>query len=140
MLTPSTRWKRFCRTGFAAQLAAVVTIATLAWLGRIPTSLPRLPHIDLLGHASLIGLLAFFLDGVLDYRTLLRNRLTWLRAAPFFVLAVAGIEEFLQRFGVYRSSSWTDFAADVAGVVALTWLSKRLGSASTSQTSEPAST
>lgn len=129
MLATSPPWRTFCRAGFALQLGAVVLIASLAWLGLVPTRLARIPNIDLMGHATLIGLLAFFLDGALDYRPLLRARAAWLRAAPALVLSVAGLEEFLQRFGVHRTSSWSDFAADLIGVVVLTWLSKRIAEA-----------
>jgi VanZ family protein len=116
---------RLFRVGLIAQLTLVILIATGAYLGRIPTSLPNLPHFDLLGHAVLIGLLAFFLDGALAFRPLLRG-LAFPRLGPVLVLAVAGVEEWAQRFSPRRTSSWSDYAADVAGVLFFSWLARRL--------------
>jgi VanZ family protein len=113
------------RVGFALHLALVVLISIGAYTGHLPTSLPDLPHFDKLGHAVLIGGLAFFLDGALDHRTLLRGRAIP-RLAPVIVLTVAGIEEYLQRLSPRRTSDIADFAADVVGVCFFTWFARRV--------------
>ncbi|MFO0761513.1 MAG: hypothetical protein U0359_33850 [Byssovorax sp.] len=122
---PAPRLRTFFALGLAAQLSLVVLIATGAYLGFLPTTLPGLPHADLVGHAVLIGPLAFFLDGVLDHRPLLRP-VPWARLAPLLVIAVAGLEEYAQRFSARRDSSYSDFFADVIGIVAFSVLSKRV--------------
>jgi hypothetical protein len=116
----------FFRVGFAAQLTLVVVLSAGAYAGVVPTQIPEVPHSDLAGHAVLIGLLAFFLDGALELRPLGR-RAPWsrVRLAPLLVLAAAGTEEWAQRFSPRRHSSWSDFSADVVGVVLLSWLAAR---------------
>jgi hypothetical protein len=43
------------------------------------------------------------------------------------LLAVFGVEEFLQRFSRVRTPDFRDYAADLVGVVFFTWLSRRIG-------------
>jgi VanZ family protein len=100
-----------------------------AWMSLIAyqQGLPfdELPHLDKAVHFGIGGGLAFFLDGALQRRALRIGSI----AAPLaalLILVPAGIEEFLQRFSVHRSSDLGDFAADVAGVVFFVWLSRRL--------------
>jgi hypothetical protein len=64
---------RMWRLGFSIQLGLVLLISAGAYLGALPASLPAVPHADLAGHAVLFGLLAFFLDGALAYRPLMRG-------------------------------------------------------------------
>jgi hypothetical protein len=117
--------KTFFRAGFAAQLTLVVLVSIGAYAGILPTSISAVPHLDKLGHALLIGPIAFFLDGALDHRTLFRGH-AFPRLAPVAVLIVAGIEEYLQRLSPRRTSDWADFLADVVGVCFFTWLSLRV--------------
>jgi polysaccharide biosynthesis protein VpsQ len=116
---------RLFRAGFAAHLALVVLVSVGAYTGNLPTSIPAVPHLDKLGHAILIGGLAFFLDGALEHRPLLRDR-AFPRLGPVLVLVAAGIEEYAQRLSPRRSSDWADFAADVVGVCFFAWLSLRV--------------
>lgn len=113
------------RAGFAAHLALVVAISIGAYAGMLPTAIPAVPHLDLLGHAILIGGLAFFLDGALEHRPLVRGR-SFPRLAPVLVLIAAGIEEYLQRLSPRRTSDWNDYFADVVGVCFFAWLSRRM--------------
>jgi VanZ family protein len=122
----STPVTRFWRLAFALQLLVVVAIVIGAYLGRLPTFYARVPYADLLAHAVLFGLLAGFLDGALGHRALLRGRLPWLRLAPVLVLAVAAVEEVAQRLSPRRTSSLSDFAADVVGVILFVWLAGRV--------------
>ena len=117
---------RFWRVGFALQLAVVGAIVVGAYLGRLPTFYRGIPHADLIAHAVLFGLLAFFLDGVLGHRPLLRGRAPWLRLAPLLVLSAAAVEEVAQLLSPRRTASLADLGADVVGVVLLTWLAGRL--------------
>jgi polysaccharide biosynthesis protein VpsQ len=131
--------RRTFRIGFAAHLGLVILIATGAYLGILPTSLPQLPHFDLLGHAVLIGGLAFFLDGALGLRPLVRG-VRFPRLAPVIVLAVAGVEEYAQRLSSRRTSSWSDYAADVAGVLFFSWLAARLSAKPPERSPQPTPT
>ena len=115
-------WRRFTIFGLVVCLALDITIGTMAYMGSLWAFLPDIPHFDFAGHFVLIGGLAFFLDGVLDYRPVTR-RVPWLRLAPTAVLTVAGIEELLQALTPRRTSSVSDFVADLLGVYFLSWLS-----------------
>jgi hypothetical protein len=126
--TPRPRLPHYFRLALAAHLALVSLIALGAYLGLLPTAFPDLPHADLFAHALLIGPLALLLDGALAYR-LLPRPLPSFRLAPLLVLAGAGLEEFAQRFSARRTSAWSDFLADLAGVALFAWLSKRLAAA-----------
>ncbi len=84
----------------------------------------QVPQLDKVVHFGLGGALAFFLDGVLR-RRMLRIGPIALPLAAVLVLVPAGIEEFLQRYSVNRTSSFGDYAADVVGVTFFVWLSRR---------------
>jgi VanZ family protein len=117
--------KTFFRAGFAAHLSLVVLISAGAYLGLLPTGVAQVPHLDKLGHAVLIGGLAFFLDGALDHRRI-HAGLPFPRLGPAIVLLVAGVEEYLQRFSARRTSDVMDYAADIVGVCFFAWLSLRV--------------
>jgi VanZ family protein len=117
--------KTFYRSGFIAHLTLVVLISAGAYLGILPTAIHGLPGIDKLGHAILIGGLAFFLDGALEHRRV-HPSLPFPRLGPAIVLVVAGVEEYLQRFSSRRSSDLMDYAADIVGVCFFAWLSLRV--------------
>ena len=116
----------FWKIGFTLHACCVVLIAALAYLGILPTTYKVIPHADVIGHAVLIGLLAFFLDGMLRFRPVFPDKLRTLRIAPVAVLLVAGLEEIAQRFSPRRTSSIIDFAADVVGVLFASWLAYHL--------------
>jgi hypothetical protein len=116
--------KRFFVVGLILQLTFDVLCGTGAYLGLLPTHMAAVPHLDLVGHFLFIGGVAFFLDGVLDRRPL---PFGFWSLGGALVIAVAGIEEYLQRFSARRSSTWSDFIADVLGVVLCVWLSRRVG-------------
>jgi hypothetical protein len=117
--------RRHFRWALAFQLALDILIGLGAYLGVLPTVLPRLPHSDLLLHAILIGLLGGLLDGALGFRRLLPN-LVRPRLGQLLVILVAGIEEYAQRFSARRTSTWSDFIADVMGVLFFSWLARRV--------------
>jgi VanZ family protein len=120
--------RRLFRLAFALQLGLDFLIGLGAYTGKLPTSLPQVPHIDLLIHAILIGLLGGLLDGSLGFRRVV-PRLAFPGVGAVLVLVVAGIEEYAQRFSPRRSSTYSDFFADVVGVLFFSWLARRLSSA-----------
>jgi VanZ family protein len=113
----SSRARRWFLAGFVAQLIVVITIVVLAYGGALP--LPRLAiaNWDLLAHAVLIGMLGMFLDGALGFRPLWRTAPRFLGLGPIIIIGVAGVEEILQMYASHRSSTLSDFVADVVGVV-----------------------
>lgn len=114
---PAVWWLGLATTGLATLVLSLVAY-------REGITYP-VPHGDKAVHLTIGGALAFFLDGVLRRRAL---RLGPVHAplAAVLVLAPAGIEEILQRFSPNRSSSFADFAADIAGVALGVWLSRRV--------------
>ena len=116
----------FWKIGFMFHACSVMLIVVFAYFGILPTTYSVIPYADVIGHAVLIGLLAFFLDGMLKFRTLFPGTLTALRIAPLAILLIAGIEEAAQRFSPRRTSSVIDFAADAVGVLLASWLAYRL--------------
>ena len=109
-------------------LGGSVLVAAVLSLVSYAEGLPfdQLPHLDKAVHFGLGGALAFFLDGVLR-RRMLRVGPVGVPLAAALILVPAGIEEFLQRYSSNRTSSFGDFAADVAGVTFFVWLSRRVG-------------
>lgn len=122
-LISMSTWRRICAVGLVVHGVFISTVAVSAYQGSLWVHLPDIPNLDTAGHFGLIGLVAFFLDGVLGYRPLMRNRVTWLRVAPLAVLSVAAIEELAQRLSPNRTSSWSDLAADAVGITFFSWLS-----------------
>ena len=118
--------KTFWNYGLGVHLSVVTTISLLAYLNILPTTYKFIPHADLAGHLVLVGLLAFFLDGVLGFHPLFSGRLAFLRVAPVLVIALSGLEELAQSFSPYRTVSVSDFLADVLGIVLCSWLAKYL--------------
>jgi hypothetical protein len=106
------RWPWWVGFGVTAAFALFLTV--LAYAGRLP---PELFERDKAIHFGIAGLLAFFLD-----------RATGARSVKFGValLLLFGVEELAQGFSVYRTSSIADYAADVAGVVVFSGLSRAL--------------
>lgn len=118
--------KAFWSYGFCIHLGLVLLIAVSAYLGILPTEYKGLPRYDLVGHAVLIGLLAFFLDGMLNFRLLFFGRFLEIRLAPVLILSLAALEEIAQVFSPHRTASLSDFFADAVGIVLCSWLAKYL--------------
>jgi VanZ family protein len=120
--------RKFWRIGFALHLSFVTAIIVMAYLGMIPNIHAVVPFkVDTFGHALLIGLLAFFLDGSLGFKPV-SSRTPWIRLGPVIVLVLAGAEELAQALSPNRTCSITDFAGDVIGVVLFSWLARWLDS------------
>jgi VanZ family protein len=107
-------------------------VVTLAWalLATVLAYQERMPNIfrdhDKVVHFCVAGALAFFLDGALK-RRMIGGRHVNVPMASVVLLVPMALEEYLQRYATFRTASFGDFAADFAGVVALTWLSRRAG-------------
>ena len=115
---PAVWWCGLLGSGLIAAILSLVSYSE---------GLPfdQVPHLDKAVHFGLGGALAFFLDGVLR-RRMLRVGPVSAPLAAVMLLVPAGVEEFLQRYSIYRTSSLGDFAADVAGVTFFVWLSRRV--------------
>lgn len=122
------RGARRLRWLLAPQLALVVVISALASLGGLdPARIPllRLPFIDKVLHFVLFGAAAFFAHFAAGGRAL---RLGGLRlpvavAAPF---AFACVEEILQGASAHRTFDLLDLACDLAGMIVMWRLARRV--------------
>ena len=119
---PAWRWW----AGVAAVGALAAYMTFLAYADRLPNVFRVVPQFDKGVHFTLSGLAAFFLDGALRRRTLSTVSRFGVPLAAVLVLVPAGIEEYLQRYATFRTSSIWDFAADLAGVIALIAVSRRV--------------
>jgi hypothetical protein len=103
------------------QVALVVVITQMAYLGLLPTHLLSWPYADKLFHFVLFGAVVFWLDPWLSPKQICRIPLS---IAVVLVLAMA--EEFAQHASPRRSADIADLVCDVAGMLAFYWLSRRL--------------
>lgn len=120
--TPRAAWW----LGFALASGLALALTWAAYAERLPIVLNRVAYVDKAFHTGLAGLLAFFLDGALGRRDVRVLGRFVLPAAVIGVLLPTGLEETLQRLSAVRESSLWDFAADVVGAGAFTWLSRRM--------------
>ena len=111
--------------GLGTSVLTAAALSMNAYAVGLPPIFEEIDNLDKALHFSLAGVLAFFLDGVLQ-RHMIRVAAIALPLSAVLLLVPAGIEEFLQRYSVNRSSSFGDFFADVAGVAVFIWLSRRL--------------
>ena len=102
--------------GLGVSLAIVVTVSAIAYVGGLPDWFGR-GNVDKVLHFTMTATLMFFTDGVLRRRAAFRSRFAPPLSAIVVLLPV-GVEEYLQRLSVNRSSSIWDFVADVLGVIA----------------------
>jgi VanZ family protein len=110
----------------AVVVAAAGCLTVLAYREGLPEIFQRIPQFDKVVHFSVGGLLAVFLDGALRQRTAFTIAGVAVPLAALVVLVPAGIEEYLQRYSVHRTSSIWDFVADLLGVVVLLSVSRRV--------------
>lgn len=111
-----------------AQLALVVVVSELAYLGYIPGWVQQL-GVDKVLHFSMFGLVAFWLHQWLAARD---GRLGWRVTALLAVsipFTAAAVEELLQGLSPYRTVDVLDLGSDLAGMVLLVavsvWLTQR---------------
>lgn len=123
-MTTADRTQHF-RVLLCAQLALVAAISAGAYLGLLPTALRSVPHADLVVHGLAFGVLAVLVDGSLRHRPI-HDVVPFPRLGPLLVLAGAGLEELAQGLSPRRSSCISDFVADAAGVLVLSWIAGRI--------------
>jgi hypothetical protein len=116
-------WRWWAGFLFIAAVASYLTV--LAYYDELPRMFHVVFEFDKVAHFVTAGLLAFFLDGALKRRTLFTMAGVPVPLAAVLVIVPTGIEEYLQRYTIHRTSSGWDFAADVAGVIAFIPLSRR---------------
>lgn len=98
------------------QIALMLFITQLAYLGQLPLAVLTLPFIDKFLHFALFGAVVFWLNAWLGGRA-------WRANVP---LALATLEELLQGFSPVRSLDLFDWLCDVSGMLLGWWLSARL--------------
>src|SRR5690349_19758796 len=112
------RWAWWLGFGMVASAAVAATVYAYF---RYIEILGRVPQLDKVAHFFTAGLLAFFLDGALA-----RRNVRTIPLAAILVLVPSGLEETAQLFArTMRTPSFADYAADIAGVIVLVWLSRR---------------
>lgn len=116
------RWRFACIGLALASVSFAVGVSALAYGGKLPTWIPAAPGFDKLGHFVIFAGVAFFADGALGYRALLR-RAPWLRLGPVLVWVPVAIDEWAQRFSTRRTPELLDLLADTLGVVIGAWVS-----------------
>lgn len=121
-VVPAWRWW----SGFGAVVAGAGYLTALAYREGLPHVFQVVPQFDKVVHFTTAGLLAFFLDGALRRRTAFTIDGRAISLAALVVLVPAGIEEYLQRYSVHRTSSIWDFTADLLGVLVFLPLSRRV--------------
>lgn len=119
-MRPLTWWG-----GLATGVAVALYTSALAYEGALPEFVQNTWQLDKVLHFAIAGVICFFLDGALARRSLRAGGVSVPLSSVIF-LVPAGVEEYLQRFVVYRTSSLGDFAADAAGAVLAIWLSRRV--------------
>lgn len=103
---------------FAGVAAFAIGLSAFAYAGRLP---PEFFEADKAIHFGIAGALAFCLDRATGARSL-----KWMLA----LLLLFALDEVAQRLSVHRSSNLGDYAADVAGVLSCTALSRLWSKAS----------
>jgi VanZ family protein len=107
------------------QVALVLAISQVAYLGGLPLELWRWPLTDKVMHFVLFGLVAFCLNLWLNGRRIHVSR--WSLPLAFVVpLVAATLEELLQGTSPHRTMDGWDWLCDVAGMLVFWWLSDRL--------------
>ena len=101
-------------------------LTVVAYSEGLPSIFQTVDNFDKLAHFGFAGMLATCLDGVLRRRAAFVLGGQAIPLSAVLVLVPAGLEEYLQRYSVHRTSSIWDFAADLAGVIVFVSLSRRL--------------
>lgn len=111
-----TAWTRRLGWLLPVQLALVVVISLMAWLGFLPTALLGTPGLDKVLHCGMFGLVVLFAA------LLFRGHALSL-VVPF---GLALCEEVAQGRSPRRTSDPLDLAADLLGMVLAFWLARHL--------------
>lgn len=122
LLAPAHGWIGRLRWLLWPQVALVVLITLLAYMGLVPLA-PGFRHGDKLMHFLLFGAVVFWFNLWIDDR---RLKLSWLRPPLALLLpfGCAMVEELAQRWAANRTSDPVDLAADLAGMAVFYGLSR----------------
>lgn len=113
-----TRWRWL----IWPQIALMLFITQLAYLGQLPLAVLTIPFIDKVLHFLLFGTVVFWLNLWLGGRAWRAN----LPLAFIVPLALATLEELLQGFSSVRTLDVLDWLCDVSGMLLGWWLSARV--------------
>jgi VanZ family protein len=104
------------------QVALIIVVSQVAYLGRLPLEILRLPYTDKVLHFVMFGSVVFWLNLWLGQRAPRRwAGMPVVVAVPF---GLAVLEEGAQAFSSARSAGFDDLAADLAGMLLFWWLSE----------------
>ena len=107
------------------QVALIVVVSQVAYMGRLPLALLTLPYTDKVLHFLMFGSVTFWLS--LWRRGAARTpRLGSVPLAVALPFGLAALEEGAQAFSSWRSAGFDDLAADLAGMIVFWLLSQRL--------------
>jgi hypothetical protein len=113
------RWLLWPQIGF------VLVMTQMAYLDILPNSLLAWPYADKVIHALFFGAVVFWLTMWWPERQVQIGR--WaLPLAIVLPISLALLEEIIQVYSPLRTGSLMDLSADLVGMVAFWWLSRRL--------------
>jgi polysaccharide biosynthesis protein VpsQ len=112
---PARERTRPWRVAAYAYLGFILLILLLAYLGRIPAILGRIPHYDTIGHFVLLGIASYLGHRAMGHRSV-RVLGAAIPLAPLLISSLALTEEALQGLSPNRTLSAIDYAADLAGI------------------------
>ena len=105
------------------QVALIIVISQVAYLGRLPLEILRLPYTDKVLHFVMFGSVVFWLNLWLG-RTARPRRFGPVPLAVGVPFGLAVLEEGVQSFSAWRTAGLDDLAADLAGMLLFWWLSQ----------------
>ncbi|MEZ4623014.1 MAG: VanZ family protein [Caldilineaceae bacterium] len=121
------------------QISLVIVMTQMAYLDSLPKSLLAWPHADKVIHALFFGAVVFWLTMWWPERRVQVGR--WaLPLAIVLPITLALGEEIVQAFSPLRTGDLLDLSADLAGMVAFWWLSRRLMTSASVQGKVPVET
>jgi hypothetical protein len=109
------------------QLALIVVVSQVAYMGRLPLRLLALPYTDKVLHFLLFGSVVFWLNLWLASGAAVRpHRVGPLPVAVVLPFGLALLEEGAQSLSTWRSAGLDDLVADLAGMLLFWLLSERV--------------
>ncbi|NJL09287.1 MAG: VanZ family protein [Calothrix sp. SM1_7_51] len=116
---------RFWVLTFWFYLGILLVISTSAYMKLIPNELSQFPHYDTILHFFLIGTAAF-----IGHLALKKRKISILfldiPIVPILVFSCRFIDEIIQKFSPNRSFDPLDLAADLCGIIILTYLAEKV--------------
>jgi undecaprenyl-diphosphatase len=117
---------------FWLQAAIILVISEMAYLDLLPWRLLDWPMSDKVLHFILFGMVVFWLNLLLQGRTVRLGR--WLiPLAVILPLFIASTEEYAQGWSSVRTASIRDWLSDCGGIMVFWWLSQKFLKANLSE-------